>query len=520
MGLTGYIIVQKRDINPQSPTYNQIIQDRYLSEECQPTAADWVELTAYCEYGEDGQPTGQYVHVEVDQAKNSETYGQTREWKEAAPEGQCEEPSVEPQWNIDETFANYCETRTFQPSMVVGETGRYICRLVDDNIYSPTYGQTKETAYTENTWEYQEEFPCEAVDIRPQVEEISYSCVLTADTSGGMVQTGEIDIFGMDKNPYSSTYLSTTTIRETDIERCPPSVNMCDKYEFYDVGGEVSSSGSVASMGYSSTAEADLSFSSEKSDSWITFSHIQRGRVYKAYMCTIAANNTGAERTGYAVFTSTDGCEFSGTVTQEGAVDCEDYGFEATSNIIPSSGGDKVLAESVFRKGQLTFDAASSAPWITEGIPISTTDTIYYHFNVNSNSGLRREGALVFTSNDGCEFSGTVIQAAQATAVHLTFTGLPSNLSSGGLNMTGSTYTAEFVLAGPNAGTGTLYGIFSPSDSRQVMTFSGQFTTSSGGGGGSIYNECSSYQGNIYTVYTASWNATAKTLNVTFGQCT
>lgn len=38
MALTGYLIIQKRDINPQSPTYNQIVEDRQLSEECQPTA--------------------------------------------------------------------------------------------------------------------------------------------------------------------------------------------------------------------------------------------------------------------------------------------------------------------------------------------------------------------------------------------------------------------------------------------------------------------------------------------------
>ena len=518
MGLTGYIIIQKRDINPQSPTYNEIRQDRYLSEECQPTAPDWVELTAYCEYGEDGQPTGQYVHVEVDQAKNSETYGQTREWKEAAPEGLCEEPSVEPQWNIDETFANYCETRTFQPSMVVGETGRYICRLVDDNIYSPTYGQTRETAYTENTWEYQEEFPCEAVDIRPKVEEISYSCVLTADTSGGMVQTGEIDIFGMDKNPYSSTYLSTTTIRETDIERCPPSVNMCDKYEFYDVGGEVSSSGSVVSMGYSSTAEADLSFSSEKSDSWITFSHIQRGRVYKAYMCTIAANNTGAERTGYAVFTSTDGCEFSGTVIQAGAVDCSVYGWSGLTlyeDVRDNVGG--AVGTSLSSAGTLVlYDKPS---WVTYITANTSQNIIAYIVKAEDSDGRRRSGDVVFRSSDGnCEFSGTVIQAAQASAIHITFSGLPNDLTSGGLSMTGSTYTAQFILAGPNAGTGTLYGTLSPSDSRQVMTFSGQFTLTSGGG--NIVNACDGTStSHIYTVSTASWDATTSTLNVTFGVC-
>jgi len=515
MGLTGYIIIQKRDINPQSPTYNQIIQDRQLSEECQPTAADWVELTAYCEYGEDGQPTGQYVHVEVDQAKNSDTYGQTREWKEAAPEGQCEEPSVEPQWNIDETFANYCETKTFQPSMVVGETGRYICRLVDDNIYSPTYGQTKETAYTENTWEYQEEFPCEAVDIRPQVEEMSYSCVLTADTSGGMVQTGEIDIFGMDKNPYSSTYLSTTTIRETDIERCPPSVNMCDKYQFYDVGGEVPESGGVASMGYSSTAEADLSFSSEKSDSWITFSHIQRGRVYKAYMCTIAANNTGAERTGYAVFTSTDGCEFSGTVIQAGAVDCSVYDWSGTTlqqGMTDNVGGS--VGTSLQSAGELTLYFKPS--WVQYiGVQGSGGRNAYI-CKALDNTSTKRSGAVMFKSSDGqCTFTSYIEQDGKD--VDVIVAGVPSVVN-GDVQIVGENYSI-LVRWAYGVKTVEFGGTIDTGDTSQDIHVNGGIQYQ--GGSATIVDDCGGCV-SCYSVVSATWSSstTTFTLNITLSQCT
>jgi len=319
MALTGYLIIQKRDINPQSPTYNQIVEDRQLSEECQPTAPDWVELTAYCEYGEDGKPTGQYVHVEIDQAKNSESYGQTREWKEAASEGQCEMADDTPEWILDETYDNHCETKVFEPSKVVGETGRFICRVVDENVYSPTYGQRVETAYTESDWIFEEEFPCEAVDIRPKVEEISYSCVLSTDASGAMIQTGEIDIFGMDKNPYSSTYLSTTTIRETDFERCPP--NTCEqRYGFVDLNYHTSASSGSGGVALTSVSAGTLTFSSGKSSNWISFQEIQSDDNVNAYVCAFEANNTGAQRVGYAVFSSSDGCEFSGTVTQGGDV--------------------------------------------------------------------------------------------------------------------------------------------------------------------------------------------------------
>jgi hypothetical protein len=332
-----------------------------------------------------------------------------------------------------------------------------------------------------------------------------------------MVQTGEIDIFGMDKNPYSSTYLSTTTIRETDIERCPPSVNICDKYEFSNVGGEVSSSGGVVSMGYSSTAEADLSFSSEKSDSWITFSHIQRGRVYKAYMCAIAKNEGGEERFGYAVFTSTDGCEFRGTVTQAGA-GCSVYGW--TGETLHQAVRDNVggaVGYSVATANTLVL--YSKPDWVTF-ITATTSDRIAYICKAEDNSGAPRSGDVVFRSSDGkCEFRGTVEQAAPEVQVHITFGGLPSNLRSGGLVMTGSTYTANFVLAGPNAGEGTLYGAINPSDTRDKMTFSGEFTSESAGG--NIVNSCDEHQeGYYYTVSTARWNEATKTLDVNFTQCT
>lgn len=419
MGLTGYLIIQKRDINPQSPTYNQIIEDRQLSEECKPTAPDWVELTAYCEYGEDGQPTKQYVHVEIDQAKNSETYGQTREWKEAATEGQCEKANDDPEWILDETYDNHCETKVFKPSMAVGETGRFICRVTDVNVYSPTYGQRVETAYTESDWIFEEEFPCEAVDIRPNVEEISYSCVLSADTSGGMVQTGEIDIFGMDKNPYSSTYLSTTTIRETDIERCPPP-SSCEKY------------------------------------GW------------------------------------------SGYTLQQGEKD----------NIGGAVGISMASAD--------TLVLYSKPDWVTYITANTSDDVIAYICKAEDNTGMSRSGDVVFRSPDGkCEFSGTVKQAAPEISVSTNL--IISDGSSGGLRVTGSTYTAEFAIAGPNAGTGKLHGILT-ADTRDKMTFEGEWD---GSPGASIYNSCpGSAPQSLYAVGDAHWDLSTNTLIVNLVQCT
>lgn len=199
----------------------------------------------------------------------------------------------------------------------------------------------------------------------------------------------------------------------------------CSKYEFSNVGGEVSSSGGVVSMGYSSTAEADLSFSSEKSDSWITFSHIQRSRVYKAYMCTIAQNEDSEERFGYAVFTSTDGCEFSGTVTQK-AVEWVDLGlpsgklwrawnvgssleieygnyyqygkgsrqYAATSAETSYTGTENPLSSSLDAATQALNNANVHMPTVTEYKEL-TANTTYSNVTINGISGGK------FTSSNG-----------------------------------------------------------------------------------------------------------------------
>lgn len=274
---------------------------------------DWVELTAYCEYGEDGKPTGQYVHVEIDQAKNSESYGQTREWKEAASEGQCEMADDTPEWILDETYDNHCETKVFEPSKVVGETGRFICRVVDENVYSPTYGQRVETAYTESDWIFEEEFPCETPNTQPVIEAISQYC----ETSGG-TNTGYLIVNGMDKNPYSSTYLTVTSSKTYDEQSCH--VSNCDRYGFVDLNYHTSASSGSGGVALTSVSAGTLTFSSGKSSNWISFQEIQSDDNVNAYVCAFEANNTGAQRVGYAVFSSSDGCEFSGTVTQGGDV--------------------------------------------------------------------------------------------------------------------------------------------------------------------------------------------------------
>ena len=92
-----------------------------------------------------------------------------------------------------------------------------------------------------------------------------------------------------------------------------------------------------------------------------------------------------------------------------------------------------------------------------------------------------------------------------------------SSGSSGSLLVTGSTYTAEFVIAGPKAGTGTLTGTLT-ADTRDKMTFSGRWD---GRPGANIYNSCTSHaQQGIYAIGDAHWDISKKKLYVTLIQCT
>lgn len=198
---------------------------------------------------------------------------------------------------------------------------------------------------------------------------------------------------------------------------------------------------------------------------------------------------------------------------------CDKYGW--TGDTLHEAAKDNVggpVGYSAVNAGLLVL--RSKPDWVTF-ITATTSDRIIYICKAEDNNGESRSGDVIFRSPDGsCEFSGTVEQEGYVpvSEVQIRFGGLPSNLTSGGLDVIGSTYTATFVLAGPNEGKGTLNGILSPSDSREAMTFSGVFTASSVGGG-NIYDECPGYQGNIYTVSTASWNAVTKTLNVNFVKC-
>jgi hypothetical protein len=158
-------------------------------------------------------------------------------------------------------------------------------------------------------------------------------------------------------------------------------------------------------------------------------------------------------------------------------------------------------------------DGTLPAGWTRVGISHSTNST------TSTRSG---SVTVTMTKTDGgdCSYVANFTQKAPGlptSAVTISWSGIPGNLATGGLTVTGSTYTAEFILGGPNAGKGTLHGTLT-ADLRDAMTFSGQFTVQ-GSGGGSIENVCSGSQGEIYEVSTATWDYANKKLGVGFRKC-
>lgn len=233
MEFTGYRIDVYLDINPYSPTFNTTKEEKVLDESCSDAVDEWELVGKFCEI-----VNGSYTCYLITQYQNinpySSTYGEIRMDRVYSRED-CPEDDPTPNWQIDGTFDPYCEQMWYEPSHTEGNSGRLIVRLRDENTHSPTYGQTMESALTESDWtdllqSLYGDFPCDAPDTDPIIEEVSFYCELEEVTErieiSGTVEyittthmTGYAIITGIDKNVYSPTFLETVTVRQLD-ERC------------------------------------------------------------------------------------------------------------------------------------------------------------------------------------------------------------------------------------------------------------------------------------------------------------
>ena len=297
---TGYRIDRYIDYNPNSSTYMQDKEEKVLDSTCSSGSPSWVEVERYCELDTNGANTGYLVSVLQDLNQRSATYGQTQTTK-VLNERECPAVNDNPKWILDPTFDPYCEQMIYEPSMVEGNTGRLIIQLFDDNVYSPTYNQRQESGVTEADWneDFQRQygdFPCETPNTDPDIEEVSYTCELSANTEDMLVMTGYKISTGLDKNPYSSTYLEVTSARTYDAVACPPNnphVDPTGCTAFIVDGGHIDAyaSGDTGCDSAFLYHEGIPVFTPSSASTWITINYYHWDTDSVADMCTNYASS-------------------------------------------------------------------------------------------------------------------------------------------------------------------------------------------------------------------------------------
>ena len=363
MAYTGYKIITYIDVNPQSPTFNTTRTERVSDTGCSQASSDWQTIGSYCEINASGANTGYYVVTEMDTNVDSATYGQTRE-NRTMNLLLCPPPSTNPQWAVN-VENSYCETKVYEPAMVEGNTGRFIASLTDNNRYSPSFGTTITSALTESDWTqgYQEEigpFPCQAPSTSATVEEISYACVLEEAPNGELWQTGEIKITGIDKNPYSSTYLQTTTVTQTDYTRCPPNnPNKCDcsALTLSSYSTSFAPAGGTNTVNYSLPSGCEITWTKP---SWITVT-----KNTGSFSITASQNSGQSSRSGNVVFNveRNEGC--ATLAVSQSYTDpciCNALSMSTTSLSYAYAGGSNTVNFSLTSGCELSWSKPS---WIT-----------------------------------------------------------------------------------------------------------------------------------------------------------
>lgn len=283
---TGYRVYKYKDINPNSPTYGTYKEEKERDASCNEESPNWQQTSTYCEIDSNGLYTGYYVYCLTDVNPKSPTAGQTREERQYDV-SHCPKQDPTPHWIEDDSFSAYCETMWYEPAHVEGNTGYRISREKDDNRYSPTWGQKRDVRVLSEL--------CPAPSTDPDIEEISYSCELEADSEGNLYMTGYKMTSGLDKNVYSPTYLEVTTARTYDAVLCPPNTPQptptgCSK--FIVDGGEW---GGVPASGDSTCDSAFLwtdgtpQFTPASASSWvdIQFVHWDEDPHTYQYFCTV-----------------------------------------------------------------------------------------------------------------------------------------------------------------------------------------------------------------------------------------
>lgn len=127
----------------------------------------------------------------------------------------------------------------------------------------------------------------------------------------------------------------------------PPPTPDCNSYSFVNKSATQPSSGNEpVVVATSSKSKGQLTFSSAGSDNWISYVRVESDSSKYSYYCKASDNSSGSYRQGTAVFTSSDGCEFMATMSQDGReCYCSDIesGIVYENTFVPTTQTSNVL---------------------------------------------------------------------------------------------------------------------------------------------------------------------------------
>ena len=314
----------------------------------------------------------------------------------------------------------------------------------------------------------------------------------------------------------SKAYANNQLVCESDIT-IEPVVDCNSVYQFSTITAPLEAH-TTAPIAWSIDSLEQLTYTIKNSGGFLTGITIVQTADRWQYMGEFNTTTSTSDRTATIEYKNGDGtCVFPQELVMKGETcTCSQINVSITELNISADSALTQVGNITTNDCAPNVTYESTQPTWLIG---ATTDTNNIRIKCSKNTAYNSRSGSVNVKINGTTCSTVnVTQKGKPVQQYIVSTNLIiSSGSSGSLRVTGSTYTAEFAIAGPNAGTGTLTGTLTP-DARDKMTFSGLWD---GSPGARIYNSCTSHAPqSIYAIGNAHWDISTQKLYVNLIQCT
>lgn len=314
----------------------------------------------------------------------------------------------------------------------------------------------------------------------------------------------------------SKAYANNQLVCESDIT-IEPVVDCNSVYQFSTITAPLEAH-TTAPIAWSIDSLEQLTYTIKNSGGFLTGITIVQTADRWQYMGEFNTTTSTSDRTATIEYKNGDGtCVFPQELVMKGETcTCSQINVSITELNISADSALTQVGNITTNDCAPNVTYESTQPTWLIG---ATTDTNNIRIKCSKNTAYNSRSGSVNVKINGTTCSTVnVTQKGKPAQQYIVSTNLIiSSGSSGSLSVTGSTYTAEFAIAGPNAGTGTLTGTLTP-DARDKMTFSGRWD---GSPGAIIYNSCTSHAPqSIYAIGNAHWDISTQKLYVNLIQCT